>query len=113
MRAAKSLPALQAVVAKWRPRVVNWSDKWKSAAEQLHGECHERLGGTLQAPKDSAARWRTGPTHEHLQQRSRRMVRRPLRLARRQRHRRRARPHEDGLERVPRQRDEPASSSSD
>ena len=55
MRAAKSLPALQAVVVKWRPRVINWSEKWKGAAESLHGQCHARLSGTRSAPKDSAA----------------------------------------------------------
>jgi hypothetical protein len=60
MRAAKSLPALQAVVVKWRPRVVNWSAKWKDAAEQLHGECFERLGRP-KAMKDSAARRENGP----------------------------------------------------
>jgi hypothetical protein len=54
MRAAKSLPALQAVVVKWRPRVINWSDKWKGAAESLHGQCHARLSGTRPAPKEQA-----------------------------------------------------------
>jgi hypothetical protein len=56
MRAAKSPQALQAVVAKWRPRVVNWSEKWRSAAEKLHGECCEQLGGTRQPSKAPAAR---------------------------------------------------------
>ena len=56
MRAAKSLQELQAVVERWRPRVLGWSNKWRGAAEELHGQCHERLGGTLQALKESAAR---------------------------------------------------------
>jgi hypothetical protein len=60
MRAAKSLQDLQTVVAKWRPRVINWSEKWKSAAETLHGECYERLGGARQAPKAPAARLENG-----------------------------------------------------
>jgi hypothetical protein len=54
MRGAKSLPALQAVVVKWRPRVVNWSEKWKGAAESLHGQCHARLSGARPAPKEQA-----------------------------------------------------------
>jgi hypothetical protein len=54
MRAAKSLPALQAVVERWRPRVSRWTDKWRGAAEELHAQCHESLGGTLEALRDSA-----------------------------------------------------------
>jgi ERF superfamily protein len=54
MRAAKSLPALQAVVVKWRPRVINWSEKWKDAAESLHGQCHARLSGSRPVPKEQA-----------------------------------------------------------
>jgi uncharacterized protein YukE len=56
MRAATSLQALQAIVERWRPRVAVWSDKWRGAAEELHGQCQERLGGTMQALKDSAER---------------------------------------------------------
>jgi hypothetical protein len=55
MRTAKSPQALQAVVAKWRPRVVNWSEKWRSAAEKLHGDCSEQLG-RRQPSKAPAAR---------------------------------------------------------
>jgi hypothetical protein len=54
MREAKSLPALQAVVVKWRPRVINWSEKWKDAAESLHGQCHARLSGSRPSPKEQA-----------------------------------------------------------
>jgi hypothetical protein len=56
MRAAKSHQALQSVVERWKPRVQQWSEKWRGAAEELHGQCHERLGGTIQALKDSAER---------------------------------------------------------
>jgi ERF superfamily len=65
MRGAKSLRDLQAVVERWRPRVVNWSLKWKGAAEELHGQCFERLGGTLQALKDSSARLETPAPPPH------------------------------------------------
>jgi hypothetical protein len=61
MRSAKSLQELQAVVERWRPRVVNWSAKWKGAAEELHGQCFEHLGGTLQALRESS---------EHLERRN-------------------------------------------
>lgn len=54
MHEAKSLPALQAVVVKWRPRVINWSEKWKGAAESLHGQCHARLSGSRPSPKEQA-----------------------------------------------------------
>jgi hypothetical protein len=36
--------------------VQHWSSKWKGAAEELHGQQVERLGGTLQALKESAER---------------------------------------------------------
>jgi hypothetical protein len=65
MRGAKSLATLQTVVERWRPRVANWSAKWKGAAEELHGQCFERLGGTFQALKDSAARLDTPSTPPH------------------------------------------------
>jgi hypothetical protein len=65
MRTAKSLQALQAVVERWRPRVVTWSHKWRGAAEELHSQCHERLGGTMQALKESAARIETPPPPVH------------------------------------------------
>jgi hypothetical protein len=54
MREAQSLPALQAVVVKWRPRVINWSDKWKNSAELLHSQSHVRLSGTRPALKEQA-----------------------------------------------------------
>jgi ERF superfamily len=65
MRAATSLQALQAVVERWRPRVQQWSNKWKGAAEELHGQCQERLGGTLAALKESAARLDTPSPPPH------------------------------------------------
>jgi hypothetical protein len=52
MRAAKTLQVLQLVVKWWRPRVVGWSQKWRGVAEELHGQCREKL----QALKDSATR---------------------------------------------------------
>jgi hypothetical protein len=55
MRAAKSLPALQAVVARWKPRVTNWSGKWRNAAEDMYEQCHARLSGARQEPMDDAA----------------------------------------------------------
>jgi ERF superfamily protein len=56
MRGAESLAALQAVVERWRPHVVNWSEKWRGAAEEVHGQCHARLGGTMQALRETAER---------------------------------------------------------
>ena len=35
--------------------------KWRGAAEELHGQCHERLGGTLAALQELAARIETPP----------------------------------------------------
>lgn len=63
MRAAASPRALQTVVERWRPRVARWTDKWRGAAEELHGQCHEKLGGTLRQLEESARehdddRWR-------------------------------------------------------
>jgi hypothetical protein len=55
MRAVRSLQALQIVVERWRPRVQQWSAKWKRAAEELHSQCFEALGGTFEALQQSAS----------------------------------------------------------
>jgi hypothetical protein len=54
MRAAPSLPALEAVCDRWRPRMLNWSAGYKTAAVELKGQQIERLGGTLAQLQESA-----------------------------------------------------------
>jgi ERF superfamily protein len=52
MRGANSMLALQTVVANWRPRVVHWSDKWRNAAETLHGQCQAKLRRARPSPTE-------------------------------------------------------------
>jgi hypothetical protein len=54
MRAAPSLQALEAVCDRWRPRMLNWSAGYKTAAVELKGQQIERLGGTLAQLQESA-----------------------------------------------------------
>ena len=56
MRGASSLPALEAVCDRWRPRMLNWSAGYKTAAVELKGQQIERLGGTLAQLEESAER---------------------------------------------------------
>ena len=66
MRGARTLVDLEAVCNRWRPRMVNWSHGYKTAAVELKGQQVERLGGTLTQLEESlerldheaAERWR-------------------------------------------------------